>query len=186
MINFKPAALCVAFAIITASNAYTQTEAVILYNSQAVKVELTENGQIQSFVGVVPGYMDGYDLSTNTVEVIPTTIDEPIFSESVRNADYSVVSTEHIELKYKPSFALLDKVIINELNKISARLKADPNAKILLTAHTSDKMKNKLTTNRLASAIAYLGIKGIQQDRIQSEVQRSDSMINIITVNYLN
>ena len=188
MINFKPAALCVAFAIITASNAYSQSQAetVILYNSQAVKVELTDNGKIQSFVGIVPGYMEGYDLSTNSVEVVPTTIDEPIFPSSARNADYSVVSVERVELKYRPSFALLDKTIIDELNNLSARLKADPNVKILLTAYTTDKMKNKLSTNRLASAIAYLGIKGIQQDRIQSDVQRSDSLINILTVNYLN
>lgn len=186
MIKFKPAVLCAALSIIIASSAFSQSETVILYNSQPVKVDLTDNGKIQSFYGVVQGFMEGYDLSTDIAEVTPSVIEEPIFTPSSKNANYAVVSIERVELNYKPNFALLDKSIIDELNEISAKLKADPNTKILLTAHTNDSVNNKLSSNRLASAISYLEIKGIKQNRIQSEVLKSESLLNVVTVNYLN
>ena len=67
-----------------------------------------------------------------------------------------------------------------------AKLKADPNAKLLLTAHTLTKEKNVLTTNRLDSAIAYLGIKGILSYRIQTDIQISGTLKNVVAVNFLN
>jgi len=112
MIKFKPAVLCAALSIIIASSAFSQSETVILYNSQPVKVDLTDNGKIQSFYGVVQGFMEGYDLSTDIAEVTPSVIEEPIFTPSSKNANYAVVSIERVELNYKPNFALLDKSII--------------------------------------------------------------------------
>jgi len=186
MINSKTAALCVVFTVFTASSLFSQTESVILYNSQPVKVELTNEGHIQSFIGLVAGYMEGYGLVAAPTDVAPIIVEEPILPTVTKNAGYAIISIERIELNYKPNFATLDKSIINELDKVAAKLKADPNSKILLTAHTLNQEKNKISTNRLASAIAYLGIKGVHPDRIQSEVQRSESLIDVLAINYLN
>ncbi len=186
MIKLKITALCAAFIVFTTSSTCAQEESVILYNSQPIKVELTQTGKILSFIGLVPGYMEGYDIQTNPIEVAPDVIAEPILKPSIKNAGYAVVSIERVELKYKPNFATLNQSVINKLNKVAAKLKADSHAKILLTAHTLSKNKNKLTTNRIASAIAYLGIKGIHADRIQSDVQKSENLIDVIAVNYLN
>jgi len=188
MINLKQATSLVAFLffILSLTSAQT-TEKVILYNSQPVKVGLSDKGEIQSFIGVVPGYMAGFELSTKEeVKVNPKVVEKPILPPSTQNAAYKVVSTEKEELEYQPNFAILDKATIDKLNVISAKLTADPNAKILLTAHTVSKEKDKLAANRLASAIAYLGLKGINPSRIQSETQQNAAQVDIVMVNYLN
>jgi len=187
MIKLRTAALFIASFIFSVSGVYSQKESVILYNRQPVKVELSKKGTIESFIGTMPGYMEGYDLSDkDEIKVEPTDVKNPILPPASQNAQYKVVSTDREELKYKPNFATLDREVISKLNVIAAKLKADPNATILLTAHTRDKNKNKLTTNRLDSAIAYLGIKGILSYRIQTDIQESESLLDIIAVNYFN
>lgn len=191
MINSKTAAFFVAFTFLTTSSLFSQSEpklepeSVILYNSQAVKVVLSQEGQIQSFIGVVPDYMTEFAQTSSPVDAVPAEVKEPVVSETTKNAGYAVVSSERLELKYKSNFATLDKSIIDELDVVAAKLKEDPNAKLLLTAFTPDQEKNKLSTNRLNSAITYLGIKGILSYRIQTDVQKSDSLVDVLTVNYL-
>jgi len=186
MFKIRTTILLTALFTFVLSSAHSQKQSVILYNSLPVKVELSEKGTIDAFIGAVPGYMDGYDISVQPIEVAPTKVEEPILPASTRNADYAVVSVEKEELRYKPNFATLDKSVISKLNAIAARLKADPNAKILLTAYTTDKTNTKLTKNRLDSAITYLGIKGILSYRIQTDIQQSEALLDVINVNYLN
>jgi outer membrane protein OmpA-like peptidoglycan-associated protein len=188
MKNFKLILLFGSLMFFTLSNLHSQSEKIILYNSQPVKVELSDSGQILSFIGLVPGYMDGYDLSTEPGKVIamPTKVEEPIIPVSAKNALYDVVSNEREELEYKPNFATLDKTIINKLNAIAAKLNADPNTKILLTAHKASLESNRLTANRLASAIAYLGLKGVSAERIQTEILKNENLHDVIAVNYFN
>lgn len=187
MIKFNTAALCVALAVFTVSSSFAQKESVILYNSQPVKVELAKTGNILAFIGLVPNYMDGFEIESNdSQETVPNTIDEPAQASSENNAGYKVVSKERIRLEYKANFAILDKAIIDKLDVVAARLKTDSSSKILLTAHTVDKEKSKLSTNRLASAVAYLGIKGISSNRIQTDIQSGDSMLDIVAINFLD
>ncbi len=186
MMKLKIAAAFVATFLMSISGVYSQKESVILYNSQAVKVQLSQKGTIESFISVVPDYMSEYNIEVKPIEVIPEKIEESILPKSTaKNADYAVVSTDRVELKYKPNFATLDKSVINKLNEVAAKLKADPNAKILLTAHSTSKIKSKLTTNRLSSAIAYLGIKGILSYRIQTDIQQSENLVDVIALYYL-
>lgn len=187
MMNFRISALLCGIVFTCAlSNANAQKESIILYNSQPVKVELSAKGSIQSFISVVPDYMAGYDLVIDPIEVAPTVIEEPVLPTTTQNAKYAIVSTEREELNYKPDFATLDRKAIATLNEIAARLKADPNVKILLTAHSTNRTRDKLTDNRLNSAIGYLGIKGIHASRIQTEVQVGATMRDIVAINYLN
>lgn len=187
MNNLRRAVVVMTFSLLWLTPNHAQKESVILYNSQPVKVELSEKGNIKSFIGLVPGYMNGYILSTVNSEEKAEEVNEPAATEVLKdNAGYAVVSTERIELRYPANFATLDKATINTLNEISARLKQDPELKILITAHTRDQQKSTLSTNRLASATAYLGIKGIRPDRIRSEIQKSTEMLDILTINYWN
>ena len=191
MMNSKIAALFLAFGFFSVSNSYSQSESIILYNSQPVKVELTDKGQIYSFIGLVPGYMIGYDLpmssNTKSINTTPETImdEEPFVDVIKKNASYAIVSTEKLELDYKANFATLEKSTINKLNDIAAKLKSEPNTRVLLTAHNLSQGEKKLTSNRIASAKAYLGIKGIHPDRIKTEIQKSSVLIDVIAVNYL-
>jgi hypothetical protein len=186
MINSKFLTIAVVSILLISTNVYSQKESVILYNSQPVKVELSDLGTINAFIGLVPGYMAGYDL-TPSESVNSTIVSEQIEEAPVnQNAGYAIVSAESIELQYQPNFATLDKALINKLNDIAARLKSNYKLKILITAQSSNQTEGKLTKNRLASAVAYLGIKGISPDRIKSEIQEGSNFMDVIVINYLN
>ena len=186
MIKIKHSIYILAIFALSAVNGYSQKESIILYNSQPVKVELSEKGNIKSFIGLVPGYMVGFDL-TPTESVKTLAVEEKSeATDNGQNAGYAIVSTETIELQYQPNFATLDKALINKLNEVSARLRLNPKLKILITAHAVSQNKSKLTTNRLASAIAYLGLKGISPERIKTETQESLNFVDIVVINYLN
>lgn len=189
MMKSKSATLLVAFSIFTASNTFAQKETVILYNSQPVKVELSKKGQIKSFIGAVPGYMEGFDMSTSTLNTSASP-EQPVIASTttpiVQHEGYAIISNERIELDYRADFATLEKNTIDKLNAIAARLKSEPGTKILLTAHNANNEVSRLISNRLASATTYLGIKGIPQSRIQTEIQESSSLIDVIAVNYVN
>jgi len=76
--KLKIAAVFVALFLFANSSVNAQKETVILYNSQAVKVELSQKGTIQSFISVVPDYMAGYDVDVQPNGVIPEVIEEPV------------------------------------------------------------------------------------------------------------
>ena len=186
MKNLKTTAFLFSLSLCIVTSSFGQKKTVILYNSQPVKVELSKKGSIETFIEVVPDYMAGYDLNTEVIEVVPTTVENPVLPEMSTNARYAIVSTEREELIYKEDFATLTRDVIGKLNAISAKMKADPNVKVLLTAHTTSYQNQKLTDNRLASATTYLRLKGIQKARIKTEIQQSESLANVIAVNYLN
>ena len=186
MKELKTTTFLVAMSFFVLSSTFGQKKTVILYNSQPVKVELSQKGTIETFIEVVPDYMAGYELKTEVIEVMPTSVENPVLPEMSTNARYDIVSTEREELIYKEDFATLTRDVIGKLNHIAARMKADPNVKVLLTAHTASDKNKKLTDNRLDSATTYLRLKGIQKARIKSEIQQSVSLANVIAVNYLN
>lgn len=188
MFNFKSILNIVALILVINVSGYSQKEAVILYNSQPVKVELSDQGKINSFIGLVPGYMAGFNLAPVTNAKLAV-IDEPQAvkkEDANQNAGYAIVSSEKIELQYKSNFATLDKSIINKLNDIAAYMKLNPGLKILITAHSPNGKGSKLISNRLASAIAYLGIKGVNPDNIRTEVQQSNTSADILSIYYLS
>ena len=45
--------------------------------------------------------------------------------------------------------------------------------------------ESKLSDNRLGASTAYLKIKGISLDRIQSQTQHESNLENVIVVNYM-
>lgn len=166
----------------------SNTEKIILYNSQPVKVEL-EGDKIKSFAGEAPSeYMDGYTLKKKKVSLNnSTSINKVISSESTNNAEYSILSNEKVLLNYKVGYATLDKAMINKLNEIAALLNSEPATKVLLTSHLSDfsQKASKLSDNRLGAATAYLKIKGVSLNRIQIDTQTDSSLSDVIAVNYL-
>ena len=146
MINLKYAFYIVALSFFISTSSFSQKEAVILYNSQPVKVELSEKGNINSFIGLMPNYMRGYDLSpTKSLKTTPIT-EKIVESEVDQNAGYAIVSAESVELQYKPNFATLDRALINKLTDIATRLKLNPKLKILITAYTANQNISKLSS----------------------------------------
>ncbi len=167
----------------------SNNEKVILYNSQPVKVELAGD-KIKSFVGEVPAdYMAGYNLNKkvdlNSGAATPS--QKVVSTETDVNAGYAILSNEKVLLNYQAGFATLDKALINKLDEIATFLKSEPSTRVLLTSHVSDtnSKASKLSDNRIGASTAYLKIKGISLDRIQSQTQHESSLLNVIVVNYL-
>lgn len=174
------------------SSTSSQEDKVILYNSTPVKVQLAGD-KIAAFVGEAPAdYMQGYDLATpNKIRLkSPHT---PIVSESdgsegnLVNGQYKVMSNERILLNYKMGYATLDKAIINALDEVALRLKADPDGLVLLTAHSKEDSSDAttLSSNRLSSAQTYLKIKGISLDRIQTESVAGVNLTDVVSINFM-
>lgn len=188
MLKFKSILFVVVLIVSFTSSSNAQKEAVILYNSQPVKVELSEEGKINSFIGLVPGYMIGYKIipPANAKPLVIDELNEKPEEKVEQNKGYAVISSEKIELRYKSNFATLDKSIINKLNEIAAYLKLNPGLTLLITAYSTDGAGSKLISNRLASAIAYLGIKGVNPDLIRTEIHQNSSSVDILGVYYLN
>ncbi|MDF1698175.1 MAG: hypothetical protein P1U56_20170, partial [Saprospiraceae bacterium] len=127
--------------LVVCTSVHSQKETVILYNSQPVKVELSEKGNIQSFIGLMPGYMAGYDLSPAIN--IPSN-ENVVDLADVEQKGYDIISINRIQLNYKPNFATLDKAVIDQLNTVAAKMRTSPEQRVLLTAHTTDQKQSKL------------------------------------------
>jgi len=164
----------------------SQQESVILYNSQPVKVVLSGD-KIISFVGTVPDYMNGYDLERNDIKIIADNTSDPVMTDEVRNAEYAILSTERVMLEYESAQATLDRAAIADLNEISAKMKKDPQVKLLLTGHyiSTSKVSQVTNDNRIASIKTYLSIKGIDESRIEVGNLESEALQNTVAINFL-
>lgn len=193
MNNSKSLMLAALFCLIGLMDATSQKETVILYNSEPSKVELGNDGEIQGFVGIVPGYMEGYTVVKEPLvspdpEKDGDVVVQPIFTNKSTNAPYSILSTERILLEYKPGYATLNSATLNKLDNIAAKLKKDPNAKVLLSYSISqdDARQRTIANNRVDSAKTYLRIKGISEDRVSVDEIESTVMDDTISVNFMN
>lgn len=175
-------------AALSASVSAQTTESVILYNSQAVKVELSEVGTILSFYGLMPGYMDGYDLGqANELAAVELPTESMIDVEDQnfgKNAEYDVISKERVQMSFTSNFATLSNETIAALDQVAARLKKGDHSKVLITAYSTDGQANTLVSNRINAVKSYLFIKGISSSNILIEVQGSSSLLDSVTVNF--
>lgn len=188
----RNASATVVAVLLVVSSTSSQEDKIILYNSTPVKVQLAGD-KIAAFVGEAPvGYMEGYNLATPN-KVIVESPSAPIVAESsasngnLVNGQYKVMTNERILLNYKVGYATLDKAIINALDEVALRLKADPAGLVLLTAHSKEESSDaeKLSANRLSSAQTYLKIKGISLDRIQTEAVAGVNLNDVVAINFM-
>ena len=174
--------------LVTATKAQESKDATILYNSQPVKVELSKLGGILTFYGFVPDYMAGYDLGTPKVANTEDAIDiiTPItFDNNSKNAEYGVVSSERLSVKFQPGFATLSSESIATLNGVAQKFSQRQIAKVLITIYRGANDNEKLLQNRLASTVSYLNLKGVETEKIITEVMEGIELTNNISINFI-
>lgn len=169
-------------------NSQDTKDATILYNSQPVEVQLSDAGRILAFYGIVPNYMEGYELgpAKSVQQPIAASADiDPTFTSDSQNANYDVVSRERVDLSFPSDFATLSKETIASLNEVSQLIRTSQYAKVLLTAYDFGNGPQKLIQNRLNSVVAYLNIKGLSSEQIITEVRQSDALADTVTINFI-
>jgi len=169
-------------------SAQQDNTSVILYNSQPVEVELSEVGKILNFYGLMPGYMEGYNLGNDiaAVDLPNDNFSSSYFDDNSKNAEYDIVSQERIEIDFDSNFATLSNVAISNLNEVASSLKTKKHSKVLLTVYSLSGEPSKLLENRLNSASAYLNIKGVSSDQIATDINISTALVDKITINYID
>jgi len=184
-----PIIVSLLMALVDTAHSQASDPSIILYNSQPVKVELSEAGKILSYYGLVTGYMEGYDLGEAASAVVSEPVVanvNPTFDNDSQNAEYDIISKERVILDFPAGFATLSGTSISSLNNISARLKSGENKKVVVTAYKQESEPQKLVQNRLESIVSYLRVKGIMTSQILTEIQSSTSLDNSVAVNYVN
>lgn len=190
MNNSAKLPFCILLFLLLGSTLQAQTnESVILYNSKAVKVELSEVGKILSFYGLMPSYMEGYDLGPSYIEPEDSSVgavESAVNDDQFRkNAEYDVISPERQELLFSKDHATLSSINISMLNQIATRLKNSDYPKILLTVYYGEETISALASNRVEAIMTYLSLKGVSPASIITETQTSSSLVNSIAINFV-
>jgi len=162
--------------LLTASNlsAQTSTNTVILYNSEAIKVHLSENGDILNFYGVAEGYMDGYQLVKTVEKIEPIKLENvsPTFTNESQNAQYAILADEREGFSFSKNVAVLNDAHLKSLNKAARHIKSGTYEKVIVTVYDKGESK-KLLENRLSAVVTYLKIKGVKHEVILTEYQKN-------------
>lgn len=164
-------------------SAQQSKEAVILYNSEAVKAQITQSGDILRIIGPEPDYLAGFKLvSYNYEEVFAQAALVP---ESEKIKAYDVVSVDGTDIYFENGFATLSKEAVSRLDGIISNLKATPSAKILISDFFQNE-NDQLAKNRINSIKKYLQIKGISDRKVQINKLTGIYPENTIRINVVN
>lgn len=158
-------------------------EAVILYNTQPVKAEITADGTVNRIISEAPDHLKGFKLKEQDYgqfienqkkSVVPVAKSQP----------YAIVSNEQSVVKFEIGYATLSDDAIDILDKVVMHLRTNPNEKAVLVSLS--KLNNSpITKNRLNSIRSYLKIRGIDTERVLIESLLGDLDIDEIKINYL-
>jgi outer membrane protein OmpA-like peptidoglycan-associated protein len=158
-------------------------EAVILYNSEAVKAQITQSGDVIRIIKPEPDYLAGFKLiSYNYEEVFAQAALVP---ESEKIKAYDVVSAEGTDIYFESGFATLSRDAITRLDGIVNILKASPSAKILISEFIQNE-NDQLAKNRINSVKKYLQIKGIGERKVQINRLEGVYPENTVRINIVN
>lgn len=179
--------LCVALAWSNASFAQATKEAIILYNSQPVKAEITSDGNVNHIISEEPDFLKGFTLKVQDYgQFIAAQPKVAVESEKTlpSSQSYSVQSKEVAAVRFTPSYATLSDDAIAALDGVIAILQAEPSTKINLETITrldaSAVSKNRFNTIR-----TYLKLKNIDPERISYDTLIGDKDVNDVKIYFL-
>lgn len=164
-------------------SAQSSKEAVILYNTEAVKAEITPTGDIIKIIKSEPDYLAGFKLVAYDYD--------QVFAQSARMPEnekhkgYDVVSADTKEIYFDSGFATLNKDAINKLDEIIKILNRERSKKLLI-AEFEQNESDPLTKNRINSVKMYLRIKGISENKIQINKLLGVYPENVVRINVVN
>ncbi len=146
-------------------------EAVILYNSQVVRANITPDGNVTSIIKEEPDFLKGFELKIQDYGQFVANQQLPVKNEPfvvVSSGNYSVVKKEYKTVYFEKDRATLTDETIAQLDQIIAYLRENVEVKII--AMTLSKFENGLVSkNRLNSIRTYFKIRGIGEDRVLFE-----------------
>jgi outer membrane protein OmpA-like peptidoglycan-associated protein len=145
-------------------------EAVILYNSQAVRANITPQGDVKQIIQEEPDFLKGFELKIQDygqflVTQEKETIKEPV---TVASSGNYPVKKEYRTVYFEKDRATLTDETIAQLDQIIAYLREHAGVKVI--AMTLSKYENGLVSkNRLNSIRTYFKIRGIGEERVLFE-----------------
>lgn len=154
----------------TAVVAQNTKQAVILYNSQAVRANITSQGDVKDIIQEEPDFLKGFELKIQDygqfVEVSKNVETKEL--ETVASSGNYSVKKEYKTVYFEKDRATLTDETIGQLDLIIAHLRENPQVKII--AMTLSKFENGLVSkNRLNSIRTYFKIRGIGEERVLFE-----------------
>ena len=142
-------------------------DAVILYNSVPVEVELSANGDINRFLREKPNHLEGYIIDTKPSDPAKAIAD--LTDPNNAREFGSAVSPERDVIYFTEGVNTLNAAGIETLEIAVFRLSTEKGTKVILkAAQTDDPSIDTLHEQRLSSCKQFLLSKGIAVERIES------------------
>jgi outer membrane protein OmpA-like peptidoglycan-associated protein len=184
--NF-PRFVLLSVSLLTGITLFSQNtkEAVILYNSQPVKAEITSDGNVNKIISEVPDFLKGFTLKVQDYgQFIAEKQDTKSETIVPSSQSYAIVGKEFKLVRFEPTFATLSDEAIVELDKIIAHLRQEPNEKAVLV--TLSRLESALISkNRQNSIRTYLKIRGIDPERVLFESLLGEKDVDEVKVHFL-
>lgn len=164
-----------------ATVAHSQTkEAVILYNSVPVEVDLTRDGEIQRFKKERPDYLRGYVVDTKADLSRPIA---DMSSVEIKTEQGQEIEASDLYISFTPNDpGDMDAQSLDVLNSIVGNLRSDASKMVTLTA--SEMGDPSIQSQRLASCKRYVTTQGIANDRVITTLSKKVTDPDRITLKY--
>jgi outer membrane protein OmpA-like peptidoglycan-associated protein len=154
----------------TVGVAQNTKEAVILYNSQAVRANITPQGDVKNIIKEEPDFLKGFELKIQDYGQFIASKENVATkeTETVASSGNYAVKKEYKTVYFEKDRATLTDATIAQLDQIIAHLREHADVKII--AMTLSKFENGLVSkNRLNSIRTYFKIRGIGEERVLFE-----------------
>lgn len=164
------------------TNAQNAKEAVILYNTEPVKAEITPNGEVVRIIGPEFDYLKGFKLISYDYTNVTASDNTKLRLDPFR--DINTSEAKGYEIKFESGFATLNQNALKELDEVVAKMTSEPNTKILI-ADFEQYEADILARNRVNSIRKYLKLKGIDEGRVSLNRLKGvypDNVVRIIFV----
>lgn len=177
--------LCVLLLVVLTSWSTAQTkEAVILYNSVPVEVEMDSEGDIKRFKQEKPGYLVGYKIDTKKGEVATGPIKE--INRPAANPNSDLIGDGPVSILFSQGESASPSVTsLDLLNGVVARLRSKSNIDVILRAQQKEEDTSvRLQNDRLDSCKAYLENQGISPSRITTTLSDKVTDSNEVSISF--
>lgn len=156
-----------------------KNEIPLLLNTEPVLAVVNDSAELVRVVKKLPGYMDGYQLETQSYKY-----SDVVAARGTSSTGYLIISSESYSVNFSDGFAVLDDSAIAVLDNLIAELKNSPEKSLLLSVY-DDYMSTSLYKNRINAIKSYVKIEGISLDRIKLNYLEGSATQDEIKINFV-
>jgi len=179
--------LTIAF-VSNALHAQATKEAVILYNSQPVKAEINNDGEVLRIISDEPDYLNGFTLKIQDYGQFISELNKSGTVDPSKSGIHQFLleeSDDFISVPFDHGFATLSDPAIKKLDEVISYLKSNPTSKVVIRTLSTHK-DALLDKNRINSVRTYFKIRGIASERLAYEALLGDKDIEEVKINYID